>query len=209
MADPARFTPNVAAVTLSTNLFRPTLCQPRLVRPLVRTDAASIHNLARKLATLAQTEVSQVQCAVSDKASLPAAASDACFAIAPVILEKAIITNKTTPGDIAARLATAAVKEYEALLQQSRDPKELLLQAMTLNRNGFLGQYSRNKAVLERAWNFSRDQEADPFESMGMIAFTYCRHLAKGLPEAPEAIAAMQSALGAFVTTIHEAIQEA
>ena len=175
----------------------------------MRTSATSLHDLAKKLAALAQREVPRLQHAVSDKGSVPAPGSDACFAIAPVILEKAIITNKTTPDDVAARLATAAVKEYEALLQKSRDPKDLLIQAMSLNKTGFLAQYSKNKTSLESAWNFARDQEADPFESMGLIALTYCRHVAKGLPDAPEAIQAMQSALEALVTNVHEAIQEA
>jgi hypothetical protein len=175
----------------------------------MRFDPESINDLARTLAALAFDEIPRLQGGVSSQGLVPTDASDACFAIASVVLEKTIITNRTMPGDVSVRLAATAVKEYETLLQKSRDPKELLVEAMSLSKTGFQAQYKKNKVSLEGAWNLARDQGTDPFGSMAMIGLQYCKHVAKSSVQAPDALAAMQMELDVFVARIRAAIEDA
>jgi len=174
-------------------------------------DGESFSGLAKILAVLAENVVPRLRSTVSAslQAGCPILMSEACLAIAAVILEKAIITNSTTPGDIALRLRTLAVKEYEASLLKKRDTKDLWVEAMSTGKRGSQVEYRKNKTSIENAWNWARDRGANPFESMGLITLTYCEYVAKVALNTPDVLGATQSELEAFVTNVRAVIKDA
>ena len=176
----------------------------------MRFDRESIGEVGKKLAILADDSTPKLQSAVSTslQANCPKEALEACYAVAAVVLQKAILTNRTTPGDVTVALASAAVKEYDAQVEKKREQSDLFLDGISRGKVGPQADYRKNKALIDGAWNFAREKDADPVQSLGLIAVTYCEHVAKQVLGA-DALDAMQSELEGLVTRVHAAIQGA
>jgi hypothetical protein len=175
----------------------------------MRYDHDSMTRVAANLALLAADEVAQLQRVLSANGAAHSAAAEACLAFAPSVLQKAIVANKTVPGDIALQLSGLALRAYEDQLWKRSDPKEQV-------RKGLLGRkyeklepqarYAKYKSHFENSWTIVREHGLDPFESIGIIILG-CLAVDTARVETPDSVSAVRREIGAFISRVDAAME--
>lgn len=165
--------------------------------------------LAKRLAMLASDRVSALAEAATGDIDYAPQVTGTLLALMPHMFEKAIITSPSLPGDVAAGLAAAFVKDFEAVVKMvsnaggfSNPIKKALFNAGF--HTIFRREYDELKPKIDGLWQTARKEQANPLEYMAYLVLKRAEAASGKSLESDQRIASTCNAVFSLFKEVHD-----
>jgi len=171
-------------------------------------------NLAKRLAMFANDRVSALASAAAIKygPDYDPSITGAALAMMPHIMEKAIMTNPTLPGDVSLKLSLQFTQEFEIVAKLvcnaggfTNPIKKAFFN--TSFHTMFSRQYKELKPKFDGIWQMAYEQQSDPIDLIGYGLVKYCESSSGLALESDTSIDASCKAMRTLFRDVHGMLQ--
>lgn len=172
-----------------------------------------INRLAKRLALLANDNVNLLASAVVNGSGRAPEVTGVVMGVMPHLIEKAIITNPSLPGDVSLRVASQFVREFELLMKSvcnaggfSNPIKKMLFNASF--HTMFFQEYEELRPKIDKVWEIAREQQANPIEYLAYSLIKRCESSGLSLDNDSNHTASC-AAIGELFAAVHGMVKRA